>query len=246
VKKLPCMTDLWLFEQLTPAEKSQIQNMARRISYQKGEFLFMQGDPAETIFLITAGRVKLCKVSDEGKEIVLGFLTPHDLLGEEILFADSVRSLSAQALEPTRVCACFKSDFEALVAQSSDISVKVIRTLGEKLNRMAEQLADVAIYDTRERVARTLARLAREYGEETEHGLRISFRLTHEDLGALVGASRVMVTNVLQTLRKAGAVVSDDNKQRFIVNRRLLAEIDTEVEEIPKPLCLCFKETESV
>lgn len=246
MKKLPCMAELWLFEQLTPAEKRQIQGMARRLTFKKGELLFMEGDPAAAIFLITAGRVKLFKVSDGGKEIVLGYLTPHDLFGEEVLFSDGVRTFAAQAVEPAHVCSCFKSDFEALIAQSSAISIKVIQRLGQKVGKMAEQLADVAIYDTQERVVRTLARLAREYGEETELGWRLNFRLTHEDLGALVGASRVMVTNVLKALRQAGTVLSDDSKQRFIVNRRLLAqtETDTEAEAMPlKPPCLCFEDT---
>ena len=63
MKKLSCMADMWLFEQLTPPEKRRIQEMARRLTFHKGDFLFMEGDPAQAIFLITAGRVKLFKVS---------------------------------------------------------------------------------------------------------------------------------------------------------------------------------------
>ena len=244
MKKLSCMADLWPFETLIAAEKEQVQRMARRLSYRKGESLFMEGQPAETIFLVTAGRVKLFKVSDEGREIVLGFLTPHDLFGEEVLFADGQRTFSAQALEATRVCACYKGDFEALLAGNSAVSVKVIKRLGEKLNRMAEHLADVAIYDTRERVARTLVRLAEQYGEETEDGRQLNFRLTHEELGALVGASRVMVTNVLKALKEAGLILSGGNGQRIVVARQLLLEADTEAEAMPpSPPCLCFKDS---
>ncbi len=242
--KLPCMTDLWLFEQLTGPERKQVHSMAQRRSYRKGEFLFMEGDPASAVFLISAGRVRLFKVSDEGKEIVLGFLTVHDLLGEEVLFADSQRTFSAQAMEPTRICACYKDDFEAMVAQNSAISKKVIQTLGQKLNKMAEHLSDVAIHNTRESVARTLARLAREYGETTEGGLRINFGLTHEELGAMVGASRVMVTNVLKSLAEAGAVYSEDSQHRFVVSHALMAQMENhrEAEVLPpQPPCPCFE-----
>ena len=242
--KLPCMTDLWLFEQLDASERKQVHEMARRTSFKKGEYLFMQGEPATSVFLVSAGRVKLFKVSEEGKEIVLGYLTTHDLLGEEVLFADNLRTFSAQAMEPTRICACFKQDFEAMVAQNSDISRKVIQTLGQKLNRMAEQLSDVAIHDTRERVSRTLARLAREYGEPTEEGVRINFRLTHEELGALVGASRVMVTNVLKSLAESGAVHSEDSLKRFVVNHSLMAHMEKDREagvDAPEPPCPCFE-----
>ena len=236
------MADLWLFDSLDSKEKEHIQDLFRRPIYDKGQFLFTEGDPASAVFVVTEGKVKLFKTSEDGKEIVLGFLSPHSLFGEEILFNDSVRTLSAQALERTKLCACFKSDFEALVAQNSAISIKVIRMLGDKLNRMAEQLADMAVYDTQNQVARTLARLAREHGESTEYGIRLNFRLTHDDLGALVGASRVMVTNVLKSLRSAG-VVLDDKDRRFIVSCQYLSELVDDEEKVPGSTslaCQCF------
>lgn len=243
MKKLLCMADLWLFDSLNTDEKANIQNLFRRPCYKKGEFLFMEGEPASAIFVVTEGKVKLFKTSEDGKEIVLGFLSPHDLFGEEVLFNDSTHSLSAQVLENTHLCACYKSDFEALVAQNSAISIKVIKMLGDKLSKMAEQLADIAVYDTQNRVARTLARLAREHGESTEYGRRLNFHLTHEDLGALVGASRVMVTNVLKSLRKAG-VVCDDGNRRFTVSNWFLAKPDLSDEIMvgsSAPTCQCFK-----
>jgi CRP/FNR family cyclic AMP-dependent transcriptional regulator len=168
------------------------------------------------------------------------------MFGEEILFSDSRRSFSAQATEPTRACACYKADFEGLIAQNSNISKKVIQALGQKLNSMAKHLADVAIYDTRRRVARTLARLAKDYGDPTDEGRRLNFRLTHAELGALVGASRVMVTNVLKSLGDEGSVYSDERAHRFVVSRELLAVAEAEApEEVPpppEPPCACYRE----
>ena len=242
--KLACMTDLWLFEQLTGTEKMEIEAVSRRLSFKKGETLFLEGDGADAVFLMTHGRVKLYKVSEAGREIVLGYLTAHDIFGEEILFSETPRAFAAQATEPARVCACFKSDFEALIAQNSAISKKVIQALGRKLNSMVEHLADVAIYDTRRKVARTLARLAIDYGDPTEEGRRLNFRLTHEELGALVGASRVMVTNVLKVLGDDGSVYSDEREHRFVVSRRLLAAAAAEASEAmpPEPPCPCYRE----
>lgn len=242
MKKLSCMADFWLFNSLDNKEKTYIQSLFRRPEYKKGDFLFMEDEPTSAVFLITSGRVKLFKTSDEGKEVVLGILSTNNLFGEQILFSEGKHTFAAQALEPTRLCACYKNDFEALVAQNSEISIKIIRTLGEKLNKMTEQLADMAIYETQDRVARTLVRLAEEHGEDTQDGRRLSFQLTHDDLGALVGASRVMVTNVLKSLRKAG-VVLDDSSRKFTVStwfiNELAGQIDLEGEPQPSA-CQCF------
>jgi len=234
------MFDLWLFAQLSTEEKRQIEPLTRRRTFQKGEMLFRTGDRAAQVLLLTRGRVKMFKVSEEGKEIILGFLNPHDLLGEETLFRDGARSFSAQALEDCGVCVCSKDDFEGLAARFPTISAKITRTLGEKLSQMADRLADMAMYDVRDRVCRELARLARQGGHPTAEGIHLDRRITHDDLSALVGASRVMVSNVLADLRKAGLVVMD--QRHFVVTPELLEETPSQEEPArrPRPNCACF------
>lgn len=241
-EQLSCMSDLWLFESLSPAEKEYFRTLFRRPVYQKGEYLFSEGEPSSAVFVVIEGRIKLSKTTDDGSEVILGFLTPHSLFGEDVLFNDSLHGLSAQALVASRLCACYKSDFEALVAQNSAVATKVIRVLGDRLSRMTDQLTDMAIYDTQDRLARTLARLALEHGEQTRDGRRLNFRLTHDDLGALVGSSRVMVTNVLKALKKSG-IVQDDPEHRLTVSNRFLEELASNPPAAPAltpPDCQCF------
>ena len=223
MSKLACMLDLWLFEQLTVNERQQLEELTGKHTYGKGQTLFLEGDSASIVLLITSGRVKLFKVSSEGKEVILGFLGPHDLLGEETLFRDGQRAFSAQALEKTTVCARSKNDLETLAALHPSITAKLTRTLGEKLTQMADQLADIAMYGVRDRLIRLLARLGREQGEPTHLGLALDRRITHEDLAALVGASRVMVTAALAGLRESGLLLLDEQR-RFVVSPALLAQ----------------------
>ncbi|APV43858.1 cAMP-binding domain of CRP or a regulatory subunit of cAMP-dependent protein kinase [Dehalogenimonas formicexedens] len=220
---LNCMADMWLFNSLNEAEKDDIRKLFRRPEYLKDECLFNEGEPANSVFIVAKGRIKLFKTSEFGKEIVLGYLTANQLFGEEVLFDDSLRSFAAVAAEDTRLCACYKSDFEGLLATNSQLSLKVIKTMGDKLRRITEQLADVAIYDTRISLSRTLARLATEHGQETLDGMKLNFRLTHDDLGALVGASRVMITNVMRSLKLAG-IVKDDIDHRLVISKWFLKE----------------------
>jgi len=237
------MTDMWLFSALSDEEKSEVQRSSvRRLEYRRGESLFNEGDGADAVFLVTGGRVRLYKLSDDGKEITLGYLGAHDLFGEEILFADIRRSFAAEAVENTRLCACYKSDFEAMLASHPAMATRVIKVMAEKLSRLTEHLADVAIYDARDRVLRTLGRLARDHGQAIGSGIRLDFRLTHDDLGALIGASRVMVTNVLKSLREEGLVYSDNEERRLVVAPRLLEFSAESVTDILSHRCPCFSE----
>jgi CRP-like cAMP-binding protein len=236
------MFDLWVFEQLSPQERQHLEELTIKRTYEKGAILFLEGAPASTVLLITAGRVKLFKVSSEGKEVILGFLGSHDLLGEEMLFREGVRSFSAQAVERTTACVCTKEGFESLATRLPVISAKITRTLGEKLSQMSDQLADIAMYDVRNRLIRLLARLACEQGESTHLGLTLDQHITHEDLGALVGASRVMVSNVLLDLRESG-LLQMDTQRRFIVSQTLLdqAVLLIETEPAMTESCACFR-----
>ncbi len=242
--RLACMLDMWLFEHLTVAERQRLESLTARRSYLPGQMLFHQGDPVAGVFLLTSGRARLFKISPEGKEVTLGFLEPHDLFGEETLFREGRRAFNAQALMASTVCACEKSDFEALAQHDPGIAAKVMQALGEKLSRMSEQLTDLALYDVPGRVARVLDRLAQQYGQPTARGLRIEPRITHEELAALVGASRVMVTHALQTLRQSGSLSLDHSRHFVIRSRQALAEQMPTDEQPMHRGCACFQDSD--
>ena len=238
------MTDLWLFSALSVEEKTELQQSSvRRMSHHRGETLFNEGDDAEAVFLVTAGRIRLYKLSDDGKEITLGYLGVHDIFGEETLFTSGRRTFAAEAMEDTRLCACYKNDFEAMLATHPAMATRLIKIMAEKLSQLTEHLADIAIYDARNRVLRTLGRLARDYGEPSVGGIRLGFRLTHDDLGALIGTSRVMVTNVLKSLREEGLVTTDNEMRRLVLAPHLLDDPMVEnAPAIPADRCLCFSD----
>jgi CRP/FNR family transcriptional regulator, cyclic AMP receptor protein len=242
--KLSCMLDLWLFEQLTLEERQRLEPMTHKFNFVRGQRVFSQGEPARMVLLMTSGRVKLYRVSEDGKEVILGFLGVHDLLGEETLFREGVRPFSAVALEPTTACGCSKDDFEALAALHPSIAARLTRTLGEKLSQMADQLADIAMYEVRERLIRLLARMARENGEHTRLGLCLDRHITHEDLAALVGASRVLVSNALGGLRESNLLLVD-GQRRLVVSPALLeqAGISPEPSLSPTSACACFRKS---
>lgn len=133
--------------------------------------------------------------------------------------------------EPSRA----KKDFEELIQKNSTVALKVIKLLGHKINRLTTQTADMALRKVQGRVAKTLVRLSETYGKKTEDGVRLNFRLTHANLAALVGASRVMVSNVIGSLKKADAV-GVGKEGRFLVKTEQLAQfVEMPEEELKAP-----------
>lgn len=203
--KIKCMKDLDIFESLNEEEKEQVTKIAQAKSYKKGDTIFSEGETADTIYLVRAGRVLLYKLSEDGKEIVLDILQVDDIFGENTILDDVQHTMNAKALEDIFVCTCSRNDLPDLL-QNPMIALKIIKVLGEKLNNYTEQMANLAFHDVKGRVFNVLVRLAKEYGQTTSTGIMIDVTLNHQDLANLVNASRVMVTNTLNDLKHEGKI----------------------------------------
>lgn len=222
--KIECMKDLDLFQALDEKEKVEVIKLARAKSYKKGESIFSEGSPADTIYLIKSGRVLLYKISREGKEIALDILQEHDIFGENTIFEDILHTMNAKALEDTFVCTCARSDLPTLLSNNM-IALKIIKFLGDKLNNYTEQVAGMAFRDVKGRVLSTMGRLAKDYGVVTPKGIKIEIGLSHQDLANLVNASRVMVTNIVNELKREG-VIEVNQRLYYLLDNNLIQEIN--------------------
>lgn len=226
MKRIKCMKELSIFSSLDFSEREKIGMLAGKKTYRKNEYIFREGEAADTVYLIKHGRVRLFKISVNGKEITLDILKEDDIFGENTLFEDACHSINAQVLEDTFICSCNKNDFASLL-QNPETSLKIIQLLGKKLNNYTEQVASIAFRDVKGRVSATLLRLADQYGKPCQEGTAIDINLTHQDLASLVNASRVMVTNVLISLKQEGVIKSKGQRLTLLNSEKLARFIKT-------------------
>ena len=211
-----CMADLWFFSDFNVIEKNKIRSLAAHRNYAKGEIVMRESDPAERVYLVTSGKVKLFKLSEEGKEIILDYIQSGTLFGEEGLFGDHIYSVSAASVDTSHICSCTKKDFASLIVENPSLALKVIGSLGEKVQALTDSVENLALHDVESRITRALARLAKTYGREEARGVLLDFKLTHEDLGSLTGASRVMVTRCLNKLKGEG-IIAQNGKRQYVL-----------------------------
>ena len=222
MEKIRCMKDLAIFSALNITEREKIGALAGKKVYRKNEYIFREGEPADTIYLIKYGRVRLVKISMNGKEIILDILKEDDIFGENTFFDDARHNMFAQTLEETFICSCNRDSF-VLLLQNPQTSLKIIQLLGKKLNNYTEQVASIAFRDVKGRISAAILRLADEYGKPSPVGTTIDIDLTHQDMANLVNASRVMVTNVLSNLKQEGAITSKGHRLTLL-NREILIQ----------------------
>ena len=207
-----------LFGQLSSAEMEALANLSRMERIAKRQTVYLPGDPAETVFVIKEGRVKISRLSPDGKEITLAILKEGELFGELSLVETGQREEIAEALAETVLCVIKKEDFEGLLKQKAGLALSVTKLIGFRRRELESKLEELAFRDVPARLANLLIKLARDFGGQDQKGTRISLKLTHRDIGNLVGASRETITLALNDFKRMGLI--DFDRRNIIVLKK--------------------------
>lgn len=202
-----CIGNLWVFENLRHEELAAIAQRAMRKVHERGEFIFIQGDRADSMFLIKAGRVKLSKTTEDGAEITLDIRKAGDFLGENMLSEEIDYPVTARCMEKSLICGFTKDSFEKMVLDYPNIGLQVIRNLSTRIASLTNRVGSMSLSSLEDRLHRVLVNVAREHGSRGPRGFIIQFPLTHEDLSFLVGAHRVSITRAMKNLRESGKII---------------------------------------
>lgn len=213
-----CIGQLWIFEGLGQDELEALAAKAVRARHQAGEAVFLQGERAQSIFLIKSGRIRLSRTMQNGAEVILDIRKPGDCLGEYILndLDDEYHyPVSAWCMEDVVVCGFTRLIFEELVLAHPTIGLKVIRNMAGRIAHLTERLDAMSQTHLEEKLFGVLLNVAREHGFKDGQGLyRLEMPLTHEDIGFLIGAHRVSVTRIMKRLKETGRV---SQSGRFLI-----------------------------
>lgn len=188
-------------------DRDVLQTVAARMitrRYRKGAILFHEGDPAETLLVVSDGLVKIFVSSASGDELVLATLPAGRTFGEVALFDKGPRSASAQALEATTLLALHRDHFVELMRDHPPVMEGLHRSIGSLFRRLLEQASDLAFLDLHGRVAKVLLELAGDRGDATGAEVTLDLMMSQADLAAMVGGSRPMVNRILKHFEERG------------------------------------------
>ena len=186
--------------------------MTRRLPH--GEVIVRQGDRVSSLFLVTAGAVRLSSVTASGREIVVGLLCRGDLFGESALLGDP-SLVRAQAVGPTTVLALPIASMRAMLERTPATAEELLRLIAARLHRTSAALEDAMAADLPTRVVGRLRELADDHGVPGPHGVRLRIPLTQDELARMVGASRESVNRTVGALAARGVVRSGGG--RFVI-----------------------------
>lgn len=212
------------FSGLHDGDLTALAAMARRRSYQRGEFVAVPDQDEREVLIIVAGSVRVYRLSASGNEITLERINGPDLFGLVFLSSDvRSRSFVVAATDEAVVYHAPAPKVRGWMIEHPEVAVEALALLSSRLGEARDRIADLALYDVKTRLAHTLAKLA---AENPQHAVMA----THEELARIVGSRQEEITRALQQFRAQGLVRYRPHQRGMMIpDVDLLARYETEI-----------------
>ncbi len=202
------LSDIQLFEGLTPAQLDWVSHRAHRRVFPTGKNVMLVEQPGEAVYVILHGTVKVY-TEQGGRDAILSILGGGDLLGEMSLIDSVGRSASVVTLEDSLMLWMDKVTFNYMLDNFPPIARNLVKILSARVRLSDQMIQSLATLDVNGRVARQLLAFAERYGRDADGMVKIRIALTQSDIADLVGASRKRVNQTMVYFKEEGLVSMD-------------------------------------
>ena len=202
--KLLSMVDI--FEPLSEQDLARLNSQLPDVHLEPGDMFYGPEDYPEKLFILQKGKIRIFRMTPDGREFTLAVVEAGTVFGEMALTAQQLEGAYAQAMESSQVSTMAREDLERLVLEKPEVGLRIMQVLSERLRRQENRLEDATMKDIHARLAGIIVLLVESEGVRTGTGYRISAHYTHERLGTMIGANRVAVTRAFGLLQDEGVV----------------------------------------
>jgi CRP/FNR family cyclic AMP-dependent transcriptional regulator len=197
----------------------------------KGERVFVQGGPSDSIYFVQKGKLKVSVVSIEGREAIVALVNAPGFVGEECLAGQVLRRNSAKTLEPSTLCRVRKQAMLRAVYTCPELCATFVNSLLSRAVDLEEDLCNQLFNDSERRLAWILIKLARAVQRDSMPNVRMP-RLSHETLGEMVGATRSQTSRLMSRFR-ALELIEYDYSGEITVRTEMLTNLVLNMDSRP-------------
>jgi CRP-like cAMP-binding protein len=188
---------------------------ARFERYPAGRLIFARGSPGRSMMAVLGGSVRISTTSPSGREAVLAILNAGEIFGELALLDGGERTADAVALNDCDLLVIDQRDFIPFLESRADLCIGLLKLLSQRLRR-TDELVEVALFERLEsRLAKALVELATGGGAASAAGPPFVLRVSQQEMGSIVGASRENVNKQLRAWQRAGLL--ELGKRRIVI-----------------------------
>jgi CRP-like cAMP-binding protein len=215
--KLWFLENFNLFEGLSMDKMMELEKMTKMQEASRNEPIYFAQEPSNSIFFLKKGRVKLSRISSDGKEMIMALVNPGDIFGELAILDVADRSDFATTIEESLICAISKNDFKRFLEENPDLNIKISKLIGFKLKKFSERIEELVFKDSQQRVISFIVQLAKNHGKKIGDEYFIKPFLKHQDIAKLTACSRQTVNSILTELREK-KIINFDRRKLIILD----------------------------
>ena len=213
-----------LFAGLKEEDLKRIRAIASLRQIGKKEILFSDGEAAKGFYVILSGKVKLYKVSPEGKEQILHVVSAPDAFAEAALFLEGTYPAFGEALTDCQLLFFPKRDFLQLIEKNPQLSINMIVTLSHYLKRFAGLIEELSLKEVSSRIAKYLVDLSLKLSKEGKSSKEVELDLSKTQLALKLGTISETLSRTLAKMKAKGIIEVKKNRI-IILNREALEEL---------------------
>lgn len=205
-------TKLWylqnfnIFEGMDESAMEEIDRRSKMRKTSKKEILYFPDEPNRTIYFLKEGKVKISRVSEDGRTTTLQLIGPGEIFGETSILGQRIHENVAEAVENSIICTISKEMFQDMLNRNPKLNLKINKFIGFRLRRIEAHVEDLVFKDARERIIAFLSRYVQTFGKKLIDGWMIRPFLTHQEIADLTATSRQTVTTILNEMVNDGKI----------------------------------------
>lgn len=216
--------DKGIFCNLERAELAVVTSNKVTNTYKRGQTIFFQGNPPFGLYCISAGKIKVTRTGNDGKESIIRIAGPGDVLGHRSLFSKENYSATATVIEDASICFLDKNFIYSALHKNPAIAVTLIEKLSHDMGLAEARNAAMSQKNARERLAALFLSFKQSYGVKGDDGrIRIDIKLTRDEIASLVGTAHETIIRLISEFKDEG-ILEQEGKVIYILDEEKLLE----------------------
>ena len=201
-----------IFSDINKVELEELEKICTIRKYPKGSMIILEEEFGDKLFIVKTGTVKITRVNDEGKEVILALLGISELFGEMAILDGESRSANALAQEDCELVVISSEDFLNLLKSNFKISFAIMSELAKKIRKSDMQIEALSLSDAEHRIGASILNLAEDMGVIRNGKVTIQNLPFQQDIANMAGTSRETVSRIMKSFEERNLILKDGHK----------------------------------
>ena len=193
-----CLKNVSIFSEMSDLEIGKLETLFTLRKYPKGSMIILEEEYGDVVFIVKTGTIKITRVNNEGKEVILSLMGQYDIVGEMSVIDGEARSATVLAQEPCELYAIRSEDFLSILKQNFNVSFALMRELAFRLRKSDQYIEALSLSDAEHRIGVSILNLAEEKGIIRKGNVTIDNLPFQQDIANMSGTSRETVSRILK------------------------------------------------